>query len=361
MKVLFIVEHYYPYIGGVEKLFKTLAEGLYQKGYQPTVITTKHQPNLPDKEVVNGVEIRRIPVANRYLFTFFGWLYMLKAAKRADLIHTTSYNAAFPAWVAAKFTGKKCVITFHEVWGKQWFSVPFLSALVKWAFYAYEAFILRLRFAKWVAVSEYTFQQLKSQNLPYQKLRLIYNGVNPVKTKWKGPRQDGFHYVFFGRLGVSKGIDVMVKGASTFNREHSNAFFHFVLPKYPRGIRKKVLQLIKQTHLKQYHLYHELKYSHLLDLITSSSCVVIPSLSEGFGFSAAECCAMGIPVVSSERGALKEVTCGKVIRISPYSPVGLVQALKRASENDYKEKPTKQFPLAEMVLRYQSLYEEVLS
>ena len=31
MKVLFVLEYYYPNIGGVEKLFKTLAESLPPK------------------------------------------------------------------------------------------------------------------------------------------------------------------------------------------------------------------------------------------------------------------------------------------------------------------------------------------
>ena len=113
MKILYVVEHYHPYIGGVEKLFKTLCEEVAAKGDEVTVVTTLHNKSLQQKETLNGVSIRRIPVKNRYLFTFFGWIWILKYAKGKDLIHTTSYNAALPAFFTGLFMRKKVIVTFH--------------------------------------------------------------------------------------------------------------------------------------------------------------------------------------------------------------------------------------------------------
>ena len=39
MKILFVTDYYYPHIGGVEKLFKSLAESLVEKGNKVSVIT----------------------------------------------------------------------------------------------------------------------------------------------------------------------------------------------------------------------------------------------------------------------------------------------------------------------------------
>ena len=144
MKILYVVEHYHPYIGGVEKLFKTLCEEVAAQGDEVTVVTTLHNKRLQQKETLNGVSIRRIPVKNRYLFTFFGWIWILKYAKGKDLIHTTSYNAALPAFFTGLFMRKKVIVTFHEVWQEQWFEVPFLSAFERWGFFLYEKFILKL-------------------------------------------------------------------------------------------------------------------------------------------------------------------------------------------------------------------------
>ena len=360
MKILYVVEHYHPYIGGVEKLFKSLAEEVAILGNEVTVVTTKHKKNLPSKEIVNGVAIRRLPLKNRYIFSFFGWIWILKHAIGKDLIHTTSYNAALPAFFTALFTGKKVIITFHEVWGKQWFKVPFLANWERWAFYLYEWFILKLPFQKFVGVSEFTFQELCARKSPKRVVKIL-NGLDykTIQNSSKPEKFEGFNYLFFGRLGVSKGIDIMIEGASLFNK-NSEGVFHFVLPKYPKPMRKKVLDLLKTYNIKNVKVYHELPFNELLALIEKVSCVVVPSLSEGFGFSAAECAAKGIPIISSEKGALPEVTYGKVLPIHPYSAEGLAIALKKAKNGEWNQKAERHFPLSKTVSEYLQLYKAMV-
>lgn len=61
MKILFVVESYYPSLNGVANVVRYLAEGLVRKGYQVSVVT-----RLLDfksrTDVVNGVEIHRFDV-----------------------------------------------------------------------------------------------------------------------------------------------------------------------------------------------------------------------------------------------------------------------------------------------------------
>ncbi|RME91864.1 MAG: hypothetical protein D6772_17720, partial [Bacteroidetes bacterium] len=127
MKMLFVLEHYHPYLGGAEKLFRQVAEGLAAEGHTVEVITTRHQARLAREEVIAGVRIRRVHCYNRFLFTFFSLPVIWRAAKDTDLIHTTTYNAAFPAWLVGRLRRKSVLITFHEYWGKLWFSLPYLS------------------------------------------------------------------------------------------------------------------------------------------------------------------------------------------------------------------------------------------
>jgi len=359
MKILYVVEHYHPYIGGVEKLFKTLCEAIALQGDDVTVITTQHKSNLKQNEKFNGVNIIRIPVKNRYLFTFFGWIWMLKYAVKVDLIHTTSYNAALPAFFTGLFLRKKVIVTFHEIWGKLWFKVPFLSAFERQAFYLYERFILSLPFSKFIAVSEFTYQKLLDIKSSKRVIK-IANGLDYESIVLPNEKKlNGFNYLFFGRLGVSKGIDVMIEGAKVFSEKFPESTFHFVLPKYPKPMRKKVIQFLKNSGLERVKLYHELPYEDLLELKSKVDCAVIPSISEGFGFSAAECCAAGIPIISSELGALQEVTYGKVIKFFPYSGAGLSEALEKAYRNQWNIKPEVRYPLAETVLKYKKEYENV--
>jgi len=127
MRILFVLENYYPNVGGVETLFKNLIEQLAEKGHQVKLITTQLNPEDPLEEKIGNIHIYRYPFRNRYIFTFFGVFPIYKLAKDCDLIHTTSYNAGVPAWLGAKLRRKKVVITFHEVWGKLWFDLPFMN------------------------------------------------------------------------------------------------------------------------------------------------------------------------------------------------------------------------------------------
>jgi len=123
MKILFVLENHYPKIGGVETLFKDLTDVLAEEGHTITVLTNRSpSENLKAKESYHpNLTIIRKTLYNRYLFTFFAWIPAFFLARKHDFIHTTSYNAALPAYIAGFLSRKKTIITFHEVWAKMWF------------------------------------------------------------------------------------------------------------------------------------------------------------------------------------------------------------------------------------------------
>ncbi len=61
MKILYTTPRYYPYIGGVEYVVKTLAEKLADRGHQVTVLTGEPCINKPLKENINDVQIIKWP------------------------------------------------------------------------------------------------------------------------------------------------------------------------------------------------------------------------------------------------------------------------------------------------------------
>lgn len=54
---------------------------------------------------------------------------------------------------------------------------------------------------------------------------------------------------------------------------------------------------------------------------------MVPSLVEGFGFAAAETCALGKEIIVTNAAALPEVVSGKVRFVEPSSPFDIVQAV----------------------------------
>ena len=84
---------------------------------------------------------------------------------------------------------------------------------------------------------------------------------------------------------------------------------------------------------------------------------MIPSYSEGFCFAAVESIALGIPVISSGKGALEEVVSGKHIVMESQDSKGLSDALEKAYRGEWIKKPVKEFPFEDTLRDYLGLYE----
>jgi len=69
-------------------------------------------------------------------------------------------------------------------------------------------------------------------------------------------------------------------------------------------------------------------------LLAAARAVAVPSHYEGFGFSAAEAMAAGVPVVASDRGSHPEVIAGAGVLVDPDDVEGLAAALRSVLSDD---------------------------
>jgi glycosyltransferase involved in cell wall biosynthesis len=358
MKILFVLEHFYPYIGGAEKLFYELSTNLAKQGMEVIVVTTLFDKNLPLEELHNGVKIVRVKCYNRFAFTLLSIPKILKNAKGCDFIHTTTYNAAMPSILCGSLMRKPVFVTFHEVWGSLWKRLPFTSTLKKNAFYLFEKILLNLPFHKFIAVSEFTKSKLIESGIPEIKIERIYNGIDYKKFEaFQATPPEVFTYTYFGRLGISKGLELLIPAASEFKKSHPNSVFKLIIPKEPKAIYDEIMNLIKNNNLESYiEIHHNLSRQELYNELLTSTCVVIPSYSEGFCFAAAETVALNVPIISSHRGALKEVVSGKYIQMKDQSSSSISNALKDGYLNKWTETPIKKYHLNDSIKKYLETY-----
>ena len=361
MKILLVLENFYPKIGGVETLFYNLANELANRGHHIIIVTSGLElDNIKSEQIREGITINRLNSSNRYLFTILSLPLIIKYARQCDIIHTTSYNAGFPSSIAGMLTSKKVVITFHEYWGTMWFDLPYFSRTMMWLHYIFEAFLLKLPFTKIVAVSNYTHKRLGQAGIPQDKTVKIYNGLNydefqdiEINHKFK-------RFVFYGRLGISKGIDLLIKAVAQL-KNLDGYEFHLILSERKGSYLKELYKLRDRLDLKSTVKFVDtMPFADLKRYISESYAVVIPSYSEGFCFVAAETMALGIPIVSSGRGALGEVITGKHLHFSPFNVEQLRKTLEKAMAGNWNETESKKFLLSESVDAYEKLYESLI-
>lgn len=89
--IVFLAPFYAPKIGGVERHVERVASILMHRGFKVKVITVSHDPTLPARDVLNGIEVFRITVddpvtpSNNQV-----WSWLLRHRKiiaGADLVH----------------------------------------------------------------------------------------------------------------------------------------------------------------------------------------------------------------------------------------------------------------------------------
>lgn len=363
MRILFVLENYYPNIGGVETLFKSLAESLVEEGHQVTVLTNKFSSELKSEETIKGVYIKRLSLLNRYIFTLFGFFGAYGQAKKHDVIHTTSYNAAIPAFFAGMLSGKKVLITFHEVWGKLWFRLPYMNKISLGLHYLFEKTLLKFPFKKFIAVSNTTAHHLKLNGVNEEKITTIHNGIdyNLFPNRPLNKVEGEFQFIYFGRLGISKGLDLLLDAVTLLSKDRKDFKLKMIIPTTPVGFHKKVRKIIKRNNLESLiDIESNLPFYQLKTQVQKSHAVVIPSYSEGFCFTAVESMALGVPIITSAQGALQEVVTGKHLHMESLNAEALRDCMIKALNDEWKETPLRKYELSASVNAYMQLYKELL-
>jgi glycosyltransferase involved in cell wall biosynthesis len=298
---------------------------------------------------------------------------MLRLARDADLIHTTTFAAALPAWLAAKRRRKPLVLTVHEVWIGQWRNVADASWLSNTAHELMERLIYLPNYQNYVAVSQATATALQKIGVVADKITTIHNGLD--YSFWNPKRYDGNllrtqmqlqdHYLFLftGRPGRSKGLPILLQALAKIVDQHPHATLVALLSHAPAcqaGLRQ-AQQLITDLRLQAHvRIIPSVPKDDLPNWVAMADCVVVPSLSEGFGFAAAEASAMHKPVIATNNASLPEVVSGAHLLIPPNDVEALANALQQALQQDFIQTPPRQFLLADNLQNHLNLYERLL-
>jgi glycosyltransferase involved in cell wall biosynthesis len=343
-RVLFVLEHFHPRVGGVETLFGALTTGLAARGHSVTVLTSG-TPGAPLQERWNGIQIIRIALPSssaRYLFTVRAIPKAVQLARDVDLVHTTTYNAAFAGWLAGRANRRPAVLTVHEVWAAQWTRLPAVGVAAGVGFRLFEWAIFRLPFNAYHCDSNFTRERLvKEMRIHRDRTVVVYpaidyslwssNTSNEDTRSKLGLRPEDYLYVYFGRPGVSKGIEYLIDAVEIVRRRLPNSRLLLILARHPRRHYQRLINRIVAKGLDDHIIVLDpMSRDLLVSHVQCANCVVVPSLSEGFGLAAVEGAVAGARVVSTAGHSVEEVL-PQACFVPPRDPTALAAAIVAAS------------------------------
>ncbi len=372
MNILFICENYIPHYGGAEVVFKNLAEGFVKQGHYVKLIT--HQlKGTKKKESMGGVQVSRIPsLHSRYIFSFSAIWSALKYATKADVIQTTTFNGALPAWVAAKLRKKPVVLTVHEVWVGKWQEVTGFSWLKSTVHSLLERLLYILPFDHYVCVSDATKKDLLSIGIQEDKVTTVHNGLDyefwdPAKFAGNKIRkklnlEGKFTFFSWGRPGPSKGFEYLINAIPSIVKQNPKAFFLIMwgsIDKYKEKY-EELTKLIKKFNVEKHvQIIPSVPYEELGNYVKVADCVIVPSIAEGFGYTTVESIAMKKPVIVSDAGSLPEVVSGEYCMFTSKDSEDLATKAGQAIQGKFKEKPVKKFLWSSAITKYLKIYQRL--
>ena len=375
MKICYVLPHFYPYVGGGERIFYDMAKGLLKKGHEIRVLARNVGLEYLGHKTVEGMEVYYFPWKSMFGHPLIPAKDIREHIAWCDVVHASIFTPAFPASSLARKYRKPSVLTVHEVRGPKWFWTE--DKIHASAFWLYEQFVCRQPFDVYHAVSKATKRDILRYCGRNKNVVCVYNAVNEMDTsiaeKSSLNLRDYFSlgkqeriFLYYGRPGQPKGIYVYQQAIRILQQrgvDLSQIRFCFILGAEPANLRRKFIRSIREHGLERIMLVRDsLQREDLCRCILQTDYVVVPSVTEGFGLSALEACQMGKKIISSTGGALTEVVYGDCLFFENRNSGALADCLQRVIEKGdaaFDHVPPRSFPYENMVNGIERIYKRL--
>lgn len=342
MKILQVVQRFYPSVGGTQNVVLNLSQELVKKGHQVTVVTTNSMNNkdvrgfstarsftfksnpskLPEHEKINGIDVYRFaPIWQfwSYLINFKMFWFIWKNAKKYDVIHTYCYMFSEPDMVALTNIFKKVpyILSAHDIIA----SVGGLAAFFKKIYDLTIGKIVLKRAMVLTALTEANKNEYlnlgnfkKIQILPpgmhcekfQNRIELIRKNLQEIsrlKTKINNPKHT---VLFVGRLLKYKGAQHIIEAIPEIVSKFPETKFIFIGE--DQGYKKSLVSIAQIKNVEKYCVFTgKISDQELYEYYSISDIFVLPSATEGFGIVALEATLSGMSTILANQGGLKYV------------------------------------------------------
>jgi glycosyltransferase involved in cell wall biosynthesis len=314
LRILIALTYYRPHYSGLTIYAEREARALAQRGHEVTVLTSRFDPNLPERERIDGVEIVRLNVGLRLskgvlmpAMPLSAW----RLAQQADVIHlhVPQFDAALIALIG-RALGKPVVLTYHC---DMRLPPGFVHYLANQA--SHLANHIAARAAHVIVHNTREYAESSSFLQPYlDKLQPIFPPVEVAAIKpadleafrarfdiHPGQRIIGMA----ARLATEKGVEVLVQALPLVLERFPTARVLFVGP-HERVVGEeayaaRLAPLIEQVGA-HWSFLGVLSDREMAAFFQTCEVTVLPSINptESFGMVQVESLACGTPVIASD-------------------------------------------------------------
>ena len=366
--------------GGMERILVETMIGLSQKGYSLTLFmnSTDSRAHWKDELSTNAVRYHDLDIQHLAFHRNILRAFRLMRKETPDIIHfyLGSANSCQSAIIAAFLCNLLSKNKSKLIASEQGDSRMSLNSS-KTARYLLKKITLSM-LSHTICVSQQVRKSLlKNFSLSPERTSVIYNSVDPNQYS-KGepsnieneiPFSLGNRIVFAipARLDALKGHRHLVSAVATIKSKIPNAVFLF-LGDGPE--EKNIRKTLQEMALEDTIWLLGFK-ENMIDFLSASNVLILPSLSEGLPLSVLEGMSIGLPIIATSVGGLPElVVDGKTgylaapgdsaqlgnFIIELYNDKEKRERMGRASRIRVEER----FNLQEMILQIEALYQRVL-
>ncbi len=345
MRILLALTYYRPYISGLTDYAARLAEELARRGHQVRVLTSRHDPQLPAREMIEGVEVQRVPVGLR---VSKGVLmpampqYANRLLRESDVLnlHSPQLDGAYLSWMARKrqvpvLMTYQCDLNLPS--GPLNWAAGRMAALADriTAHHAHKIVTLALDYARHSRLLRSRMNKVVEVLPPPAQLPQVSTQEAQAFRARHGVRTDDFLIGMNARLAAEKGVEYLAMALQDLLSTHPNAHVLYVgqyqnvlgEEKYAERLRPLIQALGDRW-----------KFLGLLDareraaFFKACDLTVLPSLNstEAFGMVQVESMLAGTPVVASDLPGVRVAVhlTGMGLVVPPGNPAELAGAIR---------------------------------
>ncbi len=291
VRIVQVVRQYTPSRGGLEDVVSNLSRSLVSRGFDVRVVTLDRlfrspEGILPLREVIDGVEIVRIPWRGSSRYPFAPAVF--RHIGDADLVHVHGIDFFYDALAWSRpFHRKPLVATTHGGFfhtrnyatiKKLWFQTATRASAL-----AYDALI---------CCSQSDHQMFAP--IAGRRARLIENGVDVEKFAGLAQGAPRRRMLTIGRFSVNKRLDRLLDAMAALKRMHPGWQLDIVGSPSDQTEADLRAAIAARDLAESVHLHVGIANDEVRQLLSDASLFVSASEYEGFGLVAVEAMSAGL-------------------------------------------------------------------